>query len=388
MASPETLFADVESALCRLIRWALLWRIPQAANLADLAARSVLVLSDWALCFVVSEGRVYEWDPDSQAQVNPPFVVTSDTLAPGAFGRWGRVETALAYGAGGVNLGVKQTGYLRSVATWESDDGVDATIERVYDNLPAVLVQFTGDDPVSGDNTPGAFYLDTLNFSLLILSQNLRGSPSPTQGPRMSSETADDPGAYRIVGDLRRVMCGLSLDSEIEGVERIEIGASELAFEDIDRRVYVWKLAVRVKASFEITDEDLVTAAVRATPVLTECWPEERFDKHNFVGTGGGFTDGAGPGLGRTIEATLAIVQGVAVSVASVGVVFPPDKDTYRFLDSLGAWTFVAVEHDAAPPSGPLGALRVAVSRTDSGEVLYDRALCSFAIALPPPIDS
>lgn len=228
MMSVETLITDVESGLLRILRWALGWRLPALPTRAALAGRSVTELMAHALVYVTAVGSCYEWDPESQAVANGTTVIASTTLAPTAHGRWLQVVTPLAYGAGGINLGRQQTGYLRVVESYACDDGPEAAIERVMSCLPSTLLQFTGDDVESLSNIPGTFYRCVLNFKLLILSQNLRYAPNATQGPRDPVEAADDPGVYRIVGDLRRVLHGVAFDNGIADVERIAVGGSEL----------------------------------------------------------------------------------------------------------------------------------------------------------------
>lgn len=385
--SVETLLTEVEGGLLRIIRLALGWRHPAVANLAALAARSVAELPDLALVYVTASGTCFEWDAASQAAANGTTIIASTTLAPSARGRWLQVNTALTYGAGGTNLGKKQSGYLRTVESYACDDGPEAAIERVNSSYPSTLVQFTGDEVESLSNIPGALYRCVLNFKLLIFSQNLRPSPSATMGPRDPTEAADDPGVYRIIGDLRRVLHGVAFDNGIADVERIAVGGSELGFEDLDRRVYVWLLDLKVRASYQITDEDLVDATIRAQPELTECWPAPKWDRTNYIALGGGLDEGKGPGLARTIDQTVAVVQSSAVSVAPQAVTLAAGSDTYRDLDPAGTWTLTAVPSGSSPPPVATGRLRVAVTTTDGSSVMSDRALCSFSIPYGDPID-
>lgn len=382
----ETLITTVEAGLTRILHLALGWRHPAVADQAALVATPVEHLPSGALVFVTSDSNLWEWDPDSEALVSA-LVLQSTQLPPTARGRWLKVVTPWSYGAGGINLAQRQDGYLRAIETYSSDDGPEAAIERVSSYLPSCMVQFTGDEPESLSNIPGTFYRDVLSFTLLIMSQNLRYAPNATQGPRDSVEALDDPGVYRIIGDVRRVLHGLSFVSGLMNVERIEVGGSELGFEDLDRRVYVWQLAVKVRASYEITDEDLVAPALRLQPALTECWPLAKFDKLNYVAVGGGFDEGPGPGLTRTIEATIAIVGGAGCSAPLLSHTFLADSDTYRDLSPLGVWTFTPVAAGAPPPPLISGQLRVAKTRSDATAILSDVALCSFSVPYGDPID-
>ena len=296
--SLETLIGDAEAGLVRLIQLGLGWRYPVRANLTALAAMDVLVLNDGALVYVTSESAVYEWLTFSVSAVSSPTVIAPASPPAGKVnGRWHKVVTDWTYGAGGVNLGWKTTGYLKAVEAYSVDEGPDAAIERVFGKTPSVLVQFTGDAPVSDSGLRGAFYKTTLNFQLLIITANLRGRVNATQGPpvQLTDEASSDPGAYRIIGHLRRLLCGVSGVFGVAGVERIEIGPTSLAFEDYNQRLYVWTMNVLMRASFQIEDEDLEDAALRIQPALTENWPAATWDKNNYISRGGVWTKAREP---------------------------------------------------------------------------------------------
>lgn len=383
--SVESLIGDVEAALVRLINLGLGWRY-SAASVSAMAALNAAVLRDAALCYATDAG-LYEWSAWSTATADGSSVVASTSLPSGKTnGRWLKVVTDWAFGAGGVNLAAKSTGYLQAVEAYSSDDGVDVAIERVFGQTPSVLVQFQGDSPTSNSNLPGTFYKNPLEFQLLIITSNLRGKTSATQGSPVAAEAAADPGAYAIIGQLRRLLCGVSPAFGIAGVERVEIGPAALAFEDSERRLFVWTLGVTVRASFDIEDEDLVDAAVRVQPALTEQWPSTIWDKKNYVASGGGLDEGAGAGFSRTISETLAKVSGLAATIAATPVTFTPDTDTYRDF-AVSGWTLTAIDVGADPPPVAGSSFRVAVTRTDGSGIVYDRALCSFSIAFGDAFD-
>jgi len=388
--SLETLIGDAEAALVRLIQLGLGWRYPTRADLTALAAMDVLVLNDGALVYVTSEGAIYEWLAFSVSAVSSPTVIAPTSPPAGKTnGRWHKVITDWTYGAGGTNLGAKTSGYLKAVEAYSVDEGPDAAIERVFGKTPSVLVQFTGDAPIADSGLRGTFYKNTLNFQLLIITANLRGRVTATQGPptQLTDEAATDPGAYRIIGALRRLLCGVAGTFGVAGVERIEIGPTSLAFEDYDQRLYVWTMNVMMKASFQIEDEDLEDAALRIQPALTENWPATIWDKSNYISRGGGLDEGVGTGLSRTVDETIAKIAGSAVSVASTPVTFSASSDTYRDLSPAGTWTFTAVAAGAPQPALASGRMRVAVTRTDASGVLGDMALCSFSIAYGDAFD-
>ena len=388
--SVESLIGDCEAALVRLISLGLSWRYPAKANLTTLAAMDVVVLTDGALCYVTSEGAVYEWLAYSTTAPSSPNVIAANSPPTGkSNGRWHKVVTDWTYGAGGTNLGAKATGYLKAVAAYSTDDGPDTAIEMVFGKTPSVLVQFTRDTPKSDSGLRGSFYKTELAFQLLIITANLRGRATATQGPptQLTDEASTDPGAYQIIGGLRRLLCGVSGVFGVTGVERVEIGPSSLAFEDYERRLFVWTMGVTIRASFQIEDEDLEDAAIRLQPALTENWPALTWDKDNYISRGGGLDEGAGAGLSRTIDETIAKVGSTAVSAAAQLVTFTAERDTYRDLSPAGVWTFTAVAVGASQPPLVSGRLRVAVTRTDASGIVGDMALCSFSIPYGEPFD-
>lgn len=379
--SIENVIGTVEAALVRLVRLGLGIRYV-SADLAALAAYPVAQASDGELRFVAAAGTVYEWQPYSTATADGVNVVApASPPANKPNGRWHRVVTSWAFGAGGQNLAHRGTGYLRSVEAYSSDDGTDAAIDKVFGRTPSVLAQFQGDDPQPLSNLPGTFYRDALTFQLLIVNSNLRGAASGTQGSRVAADP--DPGAYATIGDLRRLLCGVSPDSGVEGVERIEIGPARLEFEDVERRMFVHSLAVTVLASFSVEDEDLAAAEIWAQAQLAGVGEAETFDRQNFVASGCDL-DHSGDPFAFTVRAGIAVVSGASVATADTPHTFAPG-DTYRDLSSAGVWTFTAVPLYSGPPPVTPGCLRVAVSRADAERVFADMPLCSFSVPFGSP---
>lgn len=373
--SVESIITDVESSLVRLIRYGLGAR-KQVTNLTTLAAQPKLD----GLRYVPASG-VWEWQPFSSATPDGSTVVASTQQSRG---RWVKLSTSWTYGAGGQNLGSKTTGYLLTVEEFDSED-VAEVVERIKDATPSVLVQWAGSNPQSIANPRGYFYRDDLAFVLLIVSSNLRGVAAATQGSALPTEAAADPGVHAIVGQLRRLICGVSPVFGVDGVERLEIGPVSRIFEADDRRLYVYSMLVTARCSWSVEDEDLVDFTLQAQPVLVDDYPLPGFDKANFIASGGDFAEGLGDGLDRTITAVVAVVGGVSVSAAELAHTFTASKDTYRDLSADG-WDFVEVDVGTDPPAPAAGSLRVAVTRTDETGVVSDQALCSFAVPFGEPL--
>ena len=379
--SVENMIGDVEAALVRLVRLGLGVRYV-SADLAALAMLPVAGAADGELRFVTAVGTVYEWQPYSTATADGVNVVAPALPPAGKTnGRWHRVVTSWAFGAGGPNLAHRGAGYLRSVETFSSDDGTDAAIDKVFGRTPSALVQFQGDDPQPLSNLPGTFYKNALSFQLLVINSNLRGVAAGTQGSRVAADP--DPGAYRTLGDLRRLLCGVSPDSGIERVERVEIGPARLEFEDAERRLFVHSLAVTVRASFSIEDEDLVAVDIWAQPQLAGVGQADSFDRQNYVASGCDLDHSDDP-FAFTVRAGVAVVAGAGVATADTAHTFAPG-DTYRDLAPDGAWTFTAVPVYSDPPPVTPGCMRVAVTRADAERVFADLPLCSFSVPFGSP---
>lgn len=390
--SVVTLIGDTEAALVRMIQLGLGWRYPAVANLTALAGVNVAVVPDGGLVYVTDQGTVYEWNTWSTVAASSPSVIAATSPPAGKTnGRWHRVSTDWTWGAGGTNLAQKTSGYLRYVAAYSRDDGPDAVLESALAQTPSAVVSFSGDRVMLDDQNPGGFYRCDLDFQILIATRNLRGRTSGTQGPPSQlAEAATDPGAYGIIGDIRKLVLSNALALGVDGVSAVRIGDAKQELEDVDQRVFVYSLGMTVKASFSLEDEDLIDPApIRLQPALTENWPAPAWDKNNYVSTGGGFTEGPGPGTGltRTIEATIAKISGTAIAAELAGHAFTALTDTYRDLAPDGVWHFTEVAVGAPAPALASGRLRVAVTRTDASDVIGDQALCSFSIPYGSPID-
>lgn len=364
----ETLIADAESALVSLIRLGLSRRYA-AADVAALAAMEPSLLADHALAFVAASSKVYEWQQTSTATANGTTIIA--TTASPTRGRWVAVSTTWTVGAGGVNLAAKSSGYLLFCDAYSDAGDADQLIDVTLANIPAVLVTFEGSSPSPLSNLPGTYYRDDLTFSILVLTSNLIGGVTATQG---SPITADAPGAYGIIGDLRRLIAG-NTRQLASFIERAEIGDVRREFADLERRVECHSMRVTVRASWSIEDEDLADVTIQGQPQLVGT--HVPFDPQNYIATGGLIGDGTG--LSRILSAATGVIGGSVFAAPSGAVVFAPDSDVYRDLDGDGNWHFTDVPASSDAPALVAGRLRVAVTRTSSTDVLADVQLCSFA---------
>jgi len=396
--SVENLIGDLELALVKLLRYGLLTRYAAAADLTALAA--TVGQSDGALRYVTSVSALFEWYPYISTTPNGTTIIAS-SAASLPLGRWIKVVTPWTFGAGGPNLSSQSAirdvttsavipCYLESVEAY-TRAGDDAALERLQGKTPSILVAFQGDDPKADSDLPGTFYKDRLGFKLLIVTENHRNGPAATQGSRVSTDKSGGPGSYRIIGDLRRLICGVSptFKASVPGVERLEIGACNLAFEDEDRRQFIFHMDVYALTSFSIDDQDLIDYTAQAQPELTDCAPAIEFDSDNYLASGGGLAEGLGDGFDRTVEAAVVVIDGSAVAVTDTSVTLPASSTTWRDLTPAGAWVFTSIadwDYTQAEPDVTAGALRVARTTTDNVGVVSDQLLCSYSTPFGDPI--
>jgi phage gp37-like protein len=396
--SVENLIGDLELALVKLLRYGLLTRYAAAADLTALAA--TVGQSDGALRYVTSVSALFEWYPYISTTPNGTTIIAS-SAASLPLGRWIKVVTPWTFGAGGPNLSsqsaIRDTNtqavipcYLENVEAY-TRAGDDEALERLQGKTPSILVSFQGDDPKPDSDLPGTFYKNRIAFKLLIVTENHRGSPSATQGSRVSTDKSGGPGSYRIIGDLRRLICGVSptFKASVPGVERLEIGPCNLAFEDDDRRQFIFHMDVYALTSFSIDDQDLVDMTIQAQPELTDCAPAVEFDPDNYLASGAGLSEGLGVGFTRTVEAAVVVIGGSAVASTDTSVTLPASSTTWRDLGTDGTWTFVSVtgwDYTQAEPDVTTDALRIARTTTDDAGVVSDKLLCSYSTPFGDPI--
>jgi len=375
--------AVVVRAVEQALRYAFLVRL---APVADLTALRTAFTAPWdrALVYVTSEGRIYEWVSYSTL-TDDNLTVIAPTANPG---RWIRVETSLTFGPNDNEpLTGKTTGFIRSVEVWDGSDETRKQ-EQVFSRTPALLVEWTGDNPEPLSQYSGALYRNEHQIDIGVVSQCLRRAPAAAFGSPVAAEAEADPGVWNIIGQLRWFLAGSKLDTA--GVDFVEIGPASIVTEQLAERVFIGGLSIKVRTSFTIPDEDLVPISGNAQPKLTS-FPEDEpaFDPSNWVSAGIEVSGGAGPGLTRNITAGLAFIAGATTTYAGESITFAPSLDTYRDLKPDGSMQFTPVAVGAAAPAIPAGALRIAYTRTTASGVLEDYWLCgrsvTFGSSFPYP---
>lgn len=97
---------------------------------------------------------------------------------------------------------------------------------RCAGNLPALFVSFVGDEVEEISQTQ-AFHHVKAKYRLRVLSENYRGGMAARGTAPRADEAAEDPGAWRTIGDLRDYVLKDNRLSMTYGLKKIIVGPSE-----------------------------------------------------------------------------------------------------------------------------------------------------------------
>lgn len=352
-----------------------------AADVAALAALDValegaLLFEDGALCYVTAENCVFVLSLYSGAAASADVVVPATLPSNYARARWLRSSNPLNFGPNyNAPLRRRAAGYCKAVEIFNGQGSTDEAMEQVLAQRPAMWLQWTGDQPrPQSAGYPGAYYKNTLDFQIMVVSECNREGPWTMWGSPYSAEASDDPGIDRMIGEIRKVLAGSRLG--LDGVERTEIGAARILSEDNGRRLFIATVDIEVRVYFYIPDEDLVANRIDVQPELVDTGAEQ-FDPMNYIAEGYQVT--AGPGLSFTYPSGIAMIEGAAVTSTPDPKTFTAEMDTYRDLNPDGTFTYQEVPVGYAAPPLTEGAMRVGVTTTDATDIVQDKILCSSA---------
>lgn len=237
----RTARTQIEDGLISYILLALGFRYPPMADVTALRARSSSGLLDDALLFVTAKGFTYRWRPfETTADDGDQFIQPADVTAAG---RWIKTTSTV------------QTGYLRRVRLFDdSARDSETMLERLLGVTPSVMVSFQSAKHDPRSLQPGALYWYTADFTLLAVSENLRGGAQETgrRGSLVSSEAAVDPGTAAIMGDLKATLAGTNLG--IVDVARCELGDERAVYIELATRRATEELDVTVTATLTNPD--------------------------------------------------------------------------------------------------------------------------------------
>lgn len=378
----RTCIQQIQQALVETIDLAYRWRYPEVQTLAELQTSSSAKVPDLGLRFVVEQGEAYRFRLDSRLPDNPPYVIAPSDR--GATGRYIRQQSTVTLGPNYVKpLHRVRHGYARAIEAYEGLP--EEKLERVYAQRPVYLVEYRGDELPLKSYAHGAIHEQNLDFTIHCLSRNLRPGPEAIYGSKYEGEEDDpeqrilDPGLYRMMGDIRYLLAGCRLGLD-PGVKFCDIqGQGQIVERDLAQRTFTAEVPIRVHASVNIIDEDLLSPVqvwVQGYSAGTD--DVGPFDLQNFVQEGLLITPNVG--LVGVPDPGVATVGGQVVSVAPASHLFEASKDTYRDLRPDGAFIFQGVDIDTEAPEQESGTLRVAKTRTDATDIIADVYTCDFAV--------
>lgn len=376
----------VEQALVDLLQLAFWRRLPPLTNLAALKARSVGAVGAGELIYITAESRLYRWIDFSTSVDDGLNVIEPSVFPTGQVkGRWHRVSSSVTYGPDSTAmLQSKPTAVCSAVLHYRGDETYEDFVEHAYGKNPCMFLKWMGDAPEpKSAGFRGSLYRNVHSFMLFLGSQCLRSGEGASWGSPIAAEAALDPGINAMIGEARFVLAGV--ETAVDGIEFVEIGPARQVHENLEERVFVYSLELKVQTSHTNEDLDLIPALVEVQPKWSsDAQGASGFDPRNYVLSGLELDLAAG--LTQTIEAGTAIIGGVSVTSAQSSVTLAASQDTYRDLRPNGTWELSAVDVGSDPPPITSGNLRIAVTRTDAAGVVLDMWLAAHSIDLEPPI--
>lgn len=368
----------IELAVFHAVNRALRRRLPAAADVVALRSLATRGASSFArrdddLIYVAAQGVCYEWSTASALADDGDSVIAPGDA--GATGRWLKGPSKV------------QGGYLLDVRLYEGEQSEDELLDRLLGQLPAVAIRWVGADHEPQSQVPGSLYKYQNDFELWAASSNYRGSalPEAVVGSAVAAEAAKDPGVNAILGDLKKALAGKTGEELGQpGIAYAEIGREQPVYRSLSERLFVFSLALRVHATVQNPDDDLVElTSLTVQRQFGDLHAQEAFDPLNYVSSGLAVQLGAG--LVTWSLAGAAKVAGAGVSYPGEVRTFSPFRWIYRDLKADGTMVFIETAINADPPPPTTGALRIGRSETDAGSVIADCFLAATLADLGEP---
>ncbi len=364
----RTVITQVSQALVDAIDLGFRYRYPAASNVEELRHLPSLTIPNKALRFVTEEGVCYRFLLYSSLPHSAPSVIRPTDRAQN--GRWVRTQSKVTMGPNYFRpVHREKTGYARAVQRYEGDLDNKTMLERIYAQRPAFLVRWTDDEVITKSTVQGGLFEYNLSFILYALACNYRPEQEVLEGSDVSIET--DPGLDRMIGDLRYLLAGSDLGLG-PGIKYCDIqGAAKIIDDDLSQRSFIAEIPLLVRASVHRADEDLVPLKELSIQTqLGETRGQDPFDRANYLKKG--YRIDYGNGLTATPSSGIAYIGGELVASSPGAHTFTPNKDTYRDLGLDGLLRYAEVEHDEDPPPQEKNTLRIAMSRTNATDIIYD----------------
>lgn len=388
--------AQIEDALLREISFAMRRGIPPAATPAALRLQPAFeagspTRADLDLVYVTSLARRFYWWQASTADDDDETVIKP--LDAGPTGRWLIVSSTLRFN--GVPLAEIEDGVLREVILYEGDFSWADLNAKIFGRAPCVAIHFDTESHKAKSLVRGALYDYRVKFEIWSVAKNYRDRFEASIGSEFADELADDPGALRIHGRVKKFLAGSDLglggdpDSgslDYSGVDSTEILDGRLDYSDLKDRVFVMALNIEVRGSLANPDAALELRTITRIDAQREqssVGPTGKLDLLNCVTSG--LEVQLGMGFAKTIAAGFAKIDGTEIAVDAFMHTFTASTVTYRDLAMDGTWTFVEVKPGYDTPEPAEGMLRIAATTTDSAGIVGDAFLASSYIPSETP---
>lgn len=342
------------------------------------------------MVYVTSLGLRFYWDQFSTATDDGATVVTP--LDAGPTGRWILVPSAERLL--GVPVPQLADGLVREVVLHVGDFDDQVLKDRIYGKAPCYAIHFADEKWTAKSSTAGALYDYRVRVEVWSVSRNYRNDSAAALGSPIPSEASDDPGALLLMGKVRAFLVDTATDTANEGciginsVKEIEVLDGTTERSSLAERVFVMAQSFEVRGhvhNVDVSDQLIAVDSVYAQRAIAQApVGGVDIDLENMITSGCSvplFT----MSLTVTIAAGTAVVGGIDVAVSAYSTTFSAESTIYRDLTPSGTWVFTEVPDGEDVPAPASEDVRVAVTVTDSVQVVADRILCSMLIPSESP---
>lgn len=386
----RTAQTEIENAIHDAILYALGWRLPAVATIAELrdvttaGASGATQRNDDDLINIVVGGLVtaaYRWSTSTTTDDNGSTVIRPTDVNASSPGRWLLWTSDMRFEqtVGGVSYPLNEllTGPLKRVAIVDQAMAPDEFEKIIKGRTPSVLITADDDEP-ERLTLSGGRYVTLYRFTITVVAQNLRSRRQHVQG----STVDDEDGAYYVDGQIRALLRGIRLRAFLgDSLIVADFGRGEnWTSRHLQRRVFrqrTWTVRV-YEAHTPASNNTGELELLNAQGDLADLGEASEFDEDNYVSSG--ITVPVGVGLTKPIAAGTATIDGDTVTYAGELKTFTASKDTYRDLLPDGTLEFVEVDIDSEEPAVTATAMRIGVTRTDADSVIADTMIAITAV--------
>lgn len=376
----------LENALRDTVLCALGQRLPSVASIAALravatrGAASSMRSDDDLICVGSGTVTAFRWNSISAATDDGATVIQpSDVTGNGRWLAWtSPLRFSTSVGGDSVTLDQITSGPLRRVIVLDKSMSDDETLALVTGQMPSVVIEAIGDTPADATQATGSLWLTDYEFTVSVISRNLRDRREAAQGSGLS-EDVDTVGANAIDGFIKALIGGTSLTAIVDGIRNVKVGHADNTTSDFGERFVIRSRSYTIQATEEFPNAPNEFGAAQEVDVQAHMadlgdQPGD-FDALNYITSGMLVT--VDSGFMQQVSAGSAVIAGTAASYAGTIRSFAAMSDIYRDLSPAGTMTYVTVSAGSDEPAVTPGSLRIGVCRTDSSGVISDRYIAA-----------